>query len=296
MKWVGNLRRKQILRINALEAWAQAIRSCNDIVSGKATLQYKKQFVSSLHNAVELFFKQYMINLGNHDVLTLRGKQSTETKAQAYFSATDLNEFFESEETWCSNKNSIHFSQIIKQYRTWFLADGALQKYDFTKELILLNQLRNQETHFFVNHSYLSDKEFECLYNFMIDFFAFLSTDRLLPYWGEAFGRHERLAFKRKKLSGFTYKQTLKNSSFVRELAAYLGEKEYIGPTGDSFDIAQTIAEESDGKYKVNELWTYIEMLINHEMLSWTETIDEFEDEEGRLQGNVWINYCIDLQ
>lgn len=48
---------KHILIDNALEAWAMAIQYCNYILDGKATLQYRKQFVSSLHNAVELFMK-----------------------------------------------------------------------------------------------------------------------------------------------------------------------------------------------------------------------------------------------
>lgn len=49
---------RPILMDNAFEAWAVAIRYCNDIKDGKATLQYQKSFVSSLHNAVELIMKQ----------------------------------------------------------------------------------------------------------------------------------------------------------------------------------------------------------------------------------------------
>lgn len=49
---------KHILRDNALEAWAMAIKYCEAILEGKATLEYRKHFVSSLHNAVELFIKQ----------------------------------------------------------------------------------------------------------------------------------------------------------------------------------------------------------------------------------------------
>lgn len=45
---------KPILTENAFEAWAAAIRFCDDIKDGKATLQYQKNFVSSLHNAVNL--------------------------------------------------------------------------------------------------------------------------------------------------------------------------------------------------------------------------------------------------
>lgn len=52
---------KPILMDNAFEAWAVAICYCNDIKDGKATLQYQKNFVSSLHNAVELIMKQVML-------------------------------------------------------------------------------------------------------------------------------------------------------------------------------------------------------------------------------------------
>ena len=51
---------RPILMDNAFEAWAAAIRFCNDIKDGKATLQYQKNFVSSLHTAVELIMKQMM--------------------------------------------------------------------------------------------------------------------------------------------------------------------------------------------------------------------------------------------
>lgn len=54
---------KHILQDNALESWAMAIKYSNFILNGKATLQYRKQFVSSLHNAVELFVKQLMLPL-----------------------------------------------------------------------------------------------------------------------------------------------------------------------------------------------------------------------------------------
>lgn len=52
---------KHILQDNALESWAMAIKYSNFILDGKATLQYRKQFVSSLHNAVNLQAKEIWI-------------------------------------------------------------------------------------------------------------------------------------------------------------------------------------------------------------------------------------------
>ena len=53
---------------NAFEAWAAAIRYCNDIKNGKATLQYQKDFVSSLHiRKIQVFEKteKYSRTAGN---------------------------------------------------------------------------------------------------------------------------------------------------------------------------------------------------------------------------------------
>lgn len=63
---------KHILQDNALESWTMAIKYSNFILNGKATLQYRKQFVSSLHNAVELFIKQLMLDNNDHRVCSVR--------------------------------------------------------------------------------------------------------------------------------------------------------------------------------------------------------------------------------
>lgn len=65
---------KQILRDNALEAWAMAIKNCNAIIEGKVTLGYRKQFVTSLHNAVELLIKQHMLNVNDYRVAEVKKK------------------------------------------------------------------------------------------------------------------------------------------------------------------------------------------------------------------------------
>lgn len=87
---------KHILRDNALEAWAMAIKYCNHILTGKATLQYRKQFVSSLHNAVELFVKQLMLDNNDHRVCRVKNIKDPEGHPLVdFFNADDLNYFFE---------------------------------------------------------------------------------------------------------------------------------------------------------------------------------------------------------
>ena len=88
---------KPVLMENAFEAWAAAIRFCDDIKDGKATLQYQKDFVLSLHNAVELIMKQMLLNNNDHRVAEVR-KAKNEADAKLlfdYFKATDLNSFFD---------------------------------------------------------------------------------------------------------------------------------------------------------------------------------------------------------
>ncbi len=49
-----------------------SIRYCDYILEGKATLEYRKHFVSALHNAVELFVKQLKLNNTDYRVIQLK--------------------------------------------------------------------------------------------------------------------------------------------------------------------------------------------------------------------------------
>lgn len=77
----------QILLNNAYEAWKSAIYYHDRIEKGFTTLEFQKGFVSSLHNSVELFLKQIMLDNKDHDVATLRylrdgmGKQAEDAPA-----------------------------------------------------------------------------------------------------------------------------------------------------------------------------------------------------------------------
>lgn len=64
-----NYIKNQILQNNAIEAWAMAIRYCDYILEGKATLEYRKYFVSVLHNSVEFIDKKDMFVLSDKKIL-----------------------------------------------------------------------------------------------------------------------------------------------------------------------------------------------------------------------------------
>lgn len=111
---------KPVLMENAFEAWAAAIRFCDDIKDGKATLQYQKDFVLSLHNAVELIMKQMLLNNNDHRVAEVR-KAKNEADAKLlfdYFKATDLNSFFDTLSNEDLSKfNTIQFNELIYESR-----------------------------------------------------------------------------------------------------------------------------------------------------------------------------------
>ena len=93
------------------------IRFCDDIQNGKATLQYQKNFVSSLHNAVELIMKQMLLNNNEHSVANIK---NIRTKADAkllynYFNANDLNGFFNKlSANELSKFTTIQFNELIE--------------------------------------------------------------------------------------------------------------------------------------------------------------------------------------
>lgn len=161
----------RILINNIIESWASAIECHDRIIAGFISLEYKKHFVSSLHNAVELCIKQKMLDAGDTKVASIK---NVKTKAIAelycsYFEAANdkrLNEFFSAlSKDELNIFNTIEFSRMLE-----------LKNYcppDSKASLTLLNNLRNNETHFVIDNSFLNENDFCVLHNFMIDFYDF---------------------------------------------------------------------------------------------------------------------------
>ena len=68
--------KRGILTENAELAWRAALVYRDLLLDGRDTVQNKKNFVSSLHNAVELYSKQNMIFDNNFTVATVKDKDS----------------------------------------------------------------------------------------------------------------------------------------------------------------------------------------------------------------------------
>lgn len=266
--------KKSILSDNALEAWSISIYYCNAILDGKATLQYKKMFVSSLHNATELFIKQLMLNNNDYRVATPYRNDEHGNPARKYYSATNLNEYFHNLSSEDLKKyRSIEFNKIIEYHKK------LLERYlkneknisTCTNELKLLQRLRNDETHFYINKSdFLDESEFIKLHNFMVDFYNILQYYGLLPFFGEACCEYEPLGFEKEKIdNSFSYKTAVTKSKFVCDFLKKLPIK--IDPFL-SYDSAYTIAESIvcehlEYEKSLNELRIYLEMMMEYDLI-----------------------------
>ncbi len=157
--------------------------------------------------------------------------------------------------------------------------------------------------HFFIDKdTFLLEKEFQQLHNFMIGFYDILHFYSLLPFWGR-FERWEytKLQFDRKTLSDFTYKNAVRNTKFVRNFKEQLESEIFPASIGGSaFNIADSIAFVLNG-YQGNrfeDLWIYIETMLGYKILTYHDEAEEYEIEGqyGIEKGcNVYRQYYIDI-
>ncbi len=178
--------KEKILLNNAYEAWYQAILNARRIKNGLVSLQYRKAFVSSLHNSVELFLKQLMLDQNDHRVATFKKTDKDGNPLKDYYNNTiiengkpfvahDLNVFFKNyykSKSGVTPVISITFKEliniceeIIKPYNK----DGL--KIELKDEIVLLNKIRNDEEHFYIQDDiFLSADDFVKLDGFMHKF------------------------------------------------------------------------------------------------------------------------------
>lgn len=306
MKYGGYIL-KQILMNNALESWMQAIHYCDEIRAGKATLGNRKNYVSSLQNSIELFIKQYMLNICDHRVSGVREMDSDVEPMRTYLSTNDLNRFFYDLQK--NDKASMRkfFSAEFKDLINWQkkLFEDYYNKYPSSKNVVCdglkaLKELRNNETHFYIDEfEFLSEKEFVKLYNLMVDFFKILVHYHLFNIWRKGhLGKITRIEFYREPLSSsFSYKKQLKNSKYVAILKDEIEKRVFPSGCGDdAYMISQDIVSvcENLGGLKFDELWAYVQMLLKYNMLIINDDADE-DVIDGEKVFNPYREYRIEL-
>ncbi len=292
---------RPVLMDNAFEAWAAAIHFCDNIKDGKATLQYQKNFVSSLHNAVELIMKQMLLNNNDHRVAEIR-KVKDETDAKLlldYFKATDLNKFFNKlTNNEFSKFNTMQFSELILLHKKLF-SNSLVEGESLNAELKLLQRLRNDETHFMIRQdSFLSEKDFCTLYNFMIRFYKIMQTWYpvnddcelcILPYWGDPEGADDVYEFNRKPLENFSYETAVRNSKLAKDIAELLnGDYLYGAPEFSPYSIAKDLSEGYTGlTAQFDEIWAMVYMMQSFKIIV---VNDIFDNEQGLVHYTISVN------
>lgn len=153
-----------ILMSNAFESWAMAIKYHNYILDGWISLNTKKVFVQSLHNACELILKQIMLNTKNPFIIPYPEEPNKKEKIKI---KSDLKKIEKDSTIMYFNNyfndlefmpETIHFSKIIrhleKNLRPIPIDDEELSEITSIKilkeNLYTLNKLRNNSTHFYI--------------------------------------------------------------------------------------------------------------------------------------------------
>lgn len=288
---------KPILMDNAFEAWAAAIRYCNDIKDGKATLQYQKSFVSSLHNAVELIMKQMLLNNNDHSVAFIKEPKDERDKKLLfdYSKATDLNRFFGSlSSDDISRFHTIPFYMLINKHKKLF-SNSLEQGKSLTKELKLLQRLRNNETHFMIRQgSFLSEDDFRTLHNFMVRFYKIMKKwnpvngddlELSIFLWWDWFSPdkdYSTYEFECEPLQDFSYESAVKNSKLAKEIAKTLKDNHLCGaPDFSPYDIALDLMNGYPGlSAQFDEVWAMVYMM---QSLGIIVVKDILDDEQGEV-------------
>ncbi len=282
---------EKILLDNALESWSIAVKYCNDIKDGLATLHYQKTFVSSLHNAIELFLKQIMLDSNNHSVARMfKVKDEADANLQLkYFQSNDLNEFFSSLPNEERNKfYSIEFSELINGSTA--LIKNTLNELNVNsikEELTLLQELRNNETHFYISKSdYLSEEKYVKLHNLMIIMYEMIKDYNLLPYWGEASHEYKHLEFKSNKINSFSYLNVLRSSRISQSVIEILNGRQLMCFDDAPYNLAEMYFEENEtSDFSFNDVLAIITMMKQYGCISLTslELFDEIDLGDGKI-------------
>lgn len=262
---------KKILLDNALESWSIAVKYCNNIKDGLCTLHYQKTFVSSLHNAVELLLKQIMIDNNDHSIIDkMKVRDEEDALLQLdFYKSTSLNEFFKSLSDDNRNKlHSIEFKDLIE--KSTQLIKSTLTKLNIVsikEELKKLQNLRNNETHFYISKAdYLSEEDFILLHNLMVTIFKVMQDYHLLPYWGKAWDEYKHLEFISNPINNFSYFDAVRSSPISISVSNTLSGKQLFCCGEDLYDLTEQyfdelLEENMHSDYNFNEILSIITMM-----------------------------------
>ena len=258
----------------------QAVRCADALHDGRATLQKKKQFVSSLHNAVELFTKQYMLDICDYGVVEPKkiSKKNIDLYSR-FFAAIELNQFF----LGLTNDElqtffTIEFSQLNERIKEMITPPSWGDAFS------TLKNLRNEQTHFYIHpDDFLKNEQFISLYNFMIDFYNGIKVKNYLPFcwWSdeETEDNEKKYMFDRTRLdSNFSFKSALCSSSIAKEIKKKLDNQEVQQKFSEYSTVLAAYLIEKCNLDSMNDYETlvdYLEMMNQYGLIEYESITDE---------------------
>jgi hypothetical protein len=223
----------KILLDNAIASWISAIKYCNNILNGQVDFLTRKSFVNSLHNSIELFLKQIMIDNLDYRIGHFKKSNEKGIPAKEYYNSNNLNDFLKS-----NHKDfiSVSFGELTYNYLDNIIKISCPANISniniemIRKGMKKLIYLRNDETHFYVNiNTFLNDQEFLALYDLLIEFSKFLQKNKYLGFFGKPIFEHRNCFIENIKIprQSFSYKELIKNSNYYVKLKKILHNKSF---------------------------------------------------------------------
>ena len=244
---------KQILLDNAYEAWRNAIHYHDQIENGISSFGNQKSFIASLHNSVELFMKQIMIDNNDYRVAWIKEAKNEEQvqMMRDYLNNSNLNDFF------CNNNTkpflSIEFNQIFDKR---FKILGCIpedRKEIFTNAMKTLKDMSNDETQFYVDsQNYLNEDDFCLMHNFMIVFYKAILDKGLFKKQlcrlhneskDELHDFQKELAFDRVYLKTFSYVEKLRSNALAKAIAEFINNSDNNEGDNWAYNMRESLYE-----------------------------------------------------
>lgn len=170
----------------------------------------------------------------------------------------------------------------------------------FDSELKKLQELRNNETHFYIDNNFLSEADFIMLHNFMIEFYRLLLDNNIFPNYLLVFEtgkkvlpiQYEELNFDRNPLdSSFTFLSALKKSSYVQLMSkCFQDTRGIVTPWGSVYSIAKTIVYQyPEYKNQFTEILSFLELADKNNMLVYSSEIIKLDDCSGLIPDQIEV-------
>lgn len=300
----------RFLRKHCQMAWEMAVHDCKLLCDGLTDVTQRKRFISSFTNAIELGFKQILLDLNDKCVIVERRISDTTLLAN-YRASTDLNAFFS---TLSPEELEKFYSAKISS-----IVDIAINGIDDqtiveTKIKMLLN-LRNRETHFYINeNNYLSFQEFKDLCDLVNRIQAYFIKKNIIDHMlfgtPEATNKIHASYFNFDISTHTTYNDLIKNSKTNKKLAQQFPDHEndedipsgwcyYVSDTNDLYSIAYEVYDHhgiDDGDnicmdflMNYNEFYRRFVLMVNNNMLHIEKHDSIIELEDGTEEHTIFV-------